>query len=141
MNDTERNRDLVRHAFAEWAAGGTNFFDILDEEVEWTIAGSGPSAQTFYGRQAFLEGGYGPILDRFAEPMKPDVLAVYADGDEVIVRWDGIATMKDGQIYRNSYAWFFRMRAGKVIAATAFLDLPTYDAALAGDPLPPWPTA
>jgi ketosteroid isomerase-like protein len=49
--------------------------------------------------------------------------------------------MKDGQTYRNSYAWFFRMRAGRVIAATAFLDLPTYDAALSGDPLPPWPAA
>ena len=47
--------------------------------------------------------------------------------------------MKDGQTYCNSYAWFFTMRDGKVVEATAFLDLPTYAAAIAGTPLPPWP--
>lgn len=141
MNDTERNRDIVRDAFEAWAAGGTDFFDILDEDAEWTIAGSGPSAQTFHGRQAFLDGGYDPIADRFAAGIKPTVLGLYADGDEIVVRWDGTAPLKDGQIYRNSYAWFFRMRGGKVVEATAFLDLPTYDAALDGKALPAWPKA
>lgn len=138
--DAETNKAIVRRAFEEWANGGTDFFDILDNEAKWTIAGSGPSAQTFHDRNAFLAGGYGPIADRFATPMKPEVLGIYADEDEVIIRWDGAAGMKDGQTYRNSYAWFFRMRNGKVIEATAFLDLPTYDAALSGKSLPPWPT-
>ena len=141
MTETEQNREIIRRAFDAWAAGGTTFFDTLDEEVEWTIAGSGPSAKTYRGRQAFLDGGYGPIRDRFVSPMKPEVIGLYADGDQVIVRWDGSAAMKGGQTYRNSYAWFFRMAAGKVIAATAFLDLPTYDAALAGKALPVWPAA
>ncbi len=135
----ETNKAIVRRAFEGWANGSTDVFDILDDEVTWTIAGSGPSAQTFHDRNAFLSGGYGPIAARFATPMKPEVLGIYADGDEVIIRWDGAAEMKDGQTYRNSYAWFFRMRNGKVIAATAFLDLPTYDAALEGKSLPPWP--
>ena len=49
--------------------------------------------------------------------------------------------MKDGQTYRNSYAWFFRMRDRKVMRAAAFLDLPTYDAALTGAQLLNWPTS
>ena len=73
--------------------------------------------------------------------MKPQVLGLFADGDEVVVRWNGEAAMEDGQTYRNSYAWFFRMREGKVVRAAAFLDLPTYDAALAGTSLPDWPTS
>ncbi len=136
----ETNKAVVRRAFEEWANGSTHFFDILDDEAKWTIAGSGPSAQTFHDRNAFLASGYGPIAERFATPMKPEVLGIYADGDEVIIRWDGASEMRGGQTYRNSYAWFFRMRNGKVIEATAFLDLPTYDAALDGKPLPPWPT-
>lgn len=140
-DDAVANKAIVRRAFEDWAAGGNHFFDILDDDATWTIAGSGPSAQTFPTRQAFLDGGYGPIAHRFSSPMKPDVLGIYADGDEVIIRWDGAARMKDGQTYRNSYAWFFHMRNGKVIEATAFLDLPTYDAALEGKSLPPWPAA
>lgn len=73
--------------------------------------------------------------------MTPTVRGIFADGGTVIVRWDGVAPMKDGQTYRNSYAWFFTMRGGKVVEATAFLDPSTYDAAVAGAPLPPWPAA
>lgn len=40
---------------------------------------------------------------------------------------------------RDSYAWFFKMRHGRVVKATAFLDLATYDAAIAGERLPSWP--
>ena len=133
------NKELVRHAFDTWARTGAGVFDILADDVRWTIAGSASSAQTFEGRAAFLDGAFDPIADRFAGPMRPTIRELVADGDMVVVRWDGVAPMKDGQTYRNSYAWFFTMRDGKVFDATALLDLPTYDAALAGAPLPPWP--
>lgn len=105
----------------------------------WTILGSGRSARTFHGREAFLDGGYGPIAGRFASPIMPTVLGLFADGGTVVIRWDDEAALTNGQTYRNSYAWFFRMRGGKVVEGTAFLDLPTYDAALDGRPLPHWP--
>ena len=139
QSETEQNRAAVRAAFEAWAAGTGSFTDLLGEDAEWTIAGSGPSAQTFPDRQAFLDHAYGPIAEHFVSPMTPVVRGLYADGDTVIVLWDGAAAMTDGQTYRNRYAWFFKMRGGKVVRATAFLDLPTYDAALAGDPLPAWP--
>ena len=139
MTIKENNRELVRRAFETWAAGGDGIFEILDEKVRWTIAGSTPPGQTFLGRAAFLKGGFGPIAGQFAAPMTPTIRDLLADGDSVVVRWDGIAPMKDGQTYRNSYAWFFTLRDGKVVEATAFLDLPTYDAAIAGAPLPTWP--
>lgn len=88
-SEAERNRAIVSEAFSRWAHGGS-VFDILDDAVEWTIAGSGASARTFHGK-------------------------------------------------RDSYAWFFKMRHGRVVKATAFLDLATYDAAIAGERLPSWP--
>ena len=83
----ESNREIVRVAFEAWAAGSGDFSDLLADEAVWTIAGSGPSAQTFHGRQAFLQGAYRPIAQTFALPMKPQVLGLYADGDEVVIRW------------------------------------------------------
>ena len=50
------------------------------------------------------------------------IRSVYADGDTVIVCWDGRGIANDGQPYENSYAWFMTMRDGKVIDGTAFYD-------------------
>jgi ketosteroid isomerase-like protein len=52
----------------------------------------------------------------------PTVHAVYADGDWVIVRWDGMATARDGKPYTNSYSWFLQMRDGQIVNAVAFYD-------------------
>lgn len=143
MSETikDTNDQIVRRAFEAWMAGEPAILDLLDDDVEWTIAGSGPSARTLHGRQAFVSQAFGPISERFAAPMKPRLLSLLAAGDDVVIRWDGVAPMKDGQTYRNSYAWFFQMRDAKVIKATAFLDLATYDAALAGEHLPAWPNS
>ncbi len=103
-DEATSNKAVVARAFEEWAAGGTRFFDVLDEDAVWTIAGSGRSAQTFHGRATFLAGGFGPIASRFASPMKPKVLGLFADGDTVVIRWDGEAALTDGQTYRNGYA-------------------------------------
>jgi ketosteroid isomerase-like protein len=47
---------------------------------------------------------------------------VYADGDMVIVLWDGAAMARDGKAYENTYSWYLQMREGKIIGATAFFD-------------------
>jgi ketosteroid isomerase-like protein len=99
--------------------------------VVWTIAGSGPSAGVYRGRQDFLDRAVAPFRARLAAPLVPTVLGVWADGDQVIARWDGRATAGDGRPYRNSYVWLFTMRGGRAAAVTAFLDLPAYDAVLA----------
>lgn len=61
---------------------------------------------------------------------------IWAEGDTVAVQWDGEGQARDGRPYRNSYVWIFRMRAGRVQAANAFLDLPAYDDVLRCVPLP-----
>ena len=138
---TERaNRAVIGRAFDAWARGGTRFFDdVLAPDVVWTIAGSGPSAGVYRGRQDFQTRAVAPFTARLATPIVPTVRRLWADGDEVIALWDGRATAGDGQPYRNTYAWIFTMRGGRAVAVTAFLDLPAYDAVLAR--VPPSPRA
>ncbi len=45
-----------------------------------------------------------------------------AEGDTVVVLWDGHAVAKDGQPYDNRYCWVMRMEGGKVKEAVAFFD-------------------
>ena len=73
--------------------------------------------------QAFLDEVLTPFGARFrtGEPFRPVVVrAVCADGDTVIVLWDGRGIANDGRPYENSYAWFMRMRDGAVVDGTAF---------------------
>ena len=123
-----RNEQIVRAAFGRWAAGGTGFFqEVLSPDVVWTIKGSGPSAGVFRGRQDFLDRAVTPFGSRLSRPVRPTVRDVWSKGDQVAVHWDGEGTARDGRPYRNSYVWIFRMRGGKAVEATAFLDLVPYD--------------
>lgn len=129
--ETERNRAFIDGAFERWAAGGKGFFnEVLSDKTVWTIKGSGPSATVYQGRQAFMERAIRPFAARMAEPVRPVSRQVWADGDHVIVRWDGEGLAGDRRAYRNSYVWIFRMSGGRAAEVTAFLDLPAYDGVL-----------
>lgn len=124
---TEVNRALVRSSFDRWRAGTGSPFDLLAPEADWTIVGSSPLSKTYPNRQAFLDEVIGPFNARMATPLVPSVRGIYADGEMVIAFFDASATTKDGQPYRNTYTWYFRMRDGKVVSAVAFFDTREFD--------------
>lgn len=67
-----RNKQIVTEAFDRWAAGGTTFFsDVVAPDVVWEIKGSGPSAGTFRGRDAFVEQAVRPFVSRLSAPVRP----------------------------------------------------------------------
>jgi uncharacterized protein len=66
-----------------------------------------------------------PFGARFAsgEPFRPRIIrSILADGDAVIVLWDGRGAAHDGVPYENSYSWFMRLEDGLVVDGTAFYD-------------------
>lgn len=129
--ETQRNRETVSKAFAAWAAGGQTFFDdVLAPDVVWTIKGTGPSAGVHRGRQDLIERAVKPLSARLASPIRPTVRNLWAEGEHVIIHWDGETTTKAGAPYRNSYVWIFRMKDGRASEVTAFLDLVAYDQAI-----------
>lgn len=134
---TERNRQFIAQAFADWAAGEGSFFDdVLTEDAVWIIKGSGPSAGVYRGRDDFMERAIKPFADRMATFVQPTVRDIWADGEHVIVHWDGAGTAADGAPYRNSYVWILRMDDGKAAEVIAFLDLPRYEDVLRRVPAP-----
>lgn len=118
----QSNAALVRQAFAAWREGRGSLFDLLHEDVEWVVAGTSPVSGRYGSRQAFLEQAVAPIGARLATPIAPEVRQVLAQGDAVVVLWDGMAARRDGGIYRNSYAWHLVFDGGRIVRATAFLD-------------------
>jgi len=62
-----------------------------------------------------------------ATPLVPWVRGIYADGDMVVILFDGEATAMDGVPYRNTYTWYFHIRETKVVKAIAFFDTRVFD--------------
>src|SRR5690606_12338188 len=116
------NAALVREAFAAWRAGHGSVFDLLHEDVVWTVADNSPVSGVYHSRADFLERACAPISARLATPIVPTVEHVLAQDDAVVVVWSREATARDGQPYRNRYAWHMQLRDGRIVRVVAFLD-------------------
>jgi uncharacterized protein len=119
------NRDIVTSAFEAWSAGEGYVTSIFDENMTWEIVGRSVVSRTYANAQRFIDEVLEPFGARFDPdaPFRPvNIRGVYADGDTVIVLWDGEGTTIAGTSYRNAYAWFMTLRDGKVVDGTAFYD-------------------
>ncbi|WP_022962729.1 nuclear transport factor 2 family protein [Halopseudomonas pelagia] len=120
LEDT--NTALVQQAFENWQQGRGSVFDLLAEDAQWTVAGVSPVSDTYNSKQALVEGAVEPIHARLQTAITPTVRHLIAQGNSVVVLWDGAATAMDGARYANSYAWHLVMRDGRITQVTAFLD-------------------
>jgi uncharacterized protein len=123
----ERNKALVQASFDNWRSGTGSPFDLLAPDAEWTIVGSSPLSATYCSKREFLDSVIHPFNARMATPLVPSVRGIYADGDMVIILFDGAATAADGVPYRNTYTWYFQVREAKVVNAIAFFDTRDFD--------------
>ena len=123
--ETEANRAAVRRAFEAWQQGTGPITDLFAPDMVWRIEGHSAASREFRDRQEFVDEVLVPFGARFAtaEPFRPvEIRSVIADGDTVVVVWDGRGIANDGRTYENSYAWIMRLADGRVVDGTAFFD-------------------
>lgn len=124
------NVDLVLAAFERWRDGGGFFDQLVNDDVRWTIHGSGRLARTYTSRQAFVREAVAPFAARLQRPVMPTIRYIVGQDNVVIVVWDGESVARDDVPYRNSYVWIFKLSDGKAIEVEAYLDLVPYYAVL-----------
>ena len=123
QDDVEsKNRRAVQTGFDNWRRGIGSVFDLLASDVKWTNVGNSTVSGTYHSRRDLMDQVIVPFNERLSTPLVPIVRAVYADGDMVIVLWDGAAMARDGKSYENTYSWDLQMKNGKIVSATAFYD-------------------
>ena len=118
----EQNKKIVRDCFDAWSQGTGGPFDLLADDAVWTIEGRSIAAKTYVGRKAFINDVVRPMNARIRDRLKPKVRSICADGDTVVIFFDGEATARDGKPYTNTYFWQFEMQGGKVVRASAMYD-------------------
>jgi len=116
------NKAIVQRGFDAWAAGTGSPYDLLADDVKWTITGNSLASRTYGSREAFIGDVIRPFNARMSVGLKPTIRQMFADGDTVIVFFDASGTAKDGLPYANTYAWFLQLRDGKIATASAFFD-------------------
>jgi uncharacterized protein len=128
--ETDTNREVVRRAFDAWQAGSAPITDLFAGDMVWRIVGRSVASREYASRQEFIDDVLAPFGERFedGERFRPvSIRGVFADGDTVIVSWDGRGVANDGIAYENTYAWFMRLRDGLVVDGTAFYDSIAFD--------------
>jgi ketosteroid isomerase-like protein len=126
MSVDDRKR-RVEDAFAAWARGDGSVFDLLADDVTWTITGSSVLGGTYTSRRQFLDDAIAPLTARLSEPIRPTVQSVVAEGDDVVVLFAGHAVAADGEPYDNRYSWHLRWRDDAIVEVVAFFDAAPLD--------------
>ena len=125
QTETDGNRRTIRDAFEAWHRGTRPITDIFAPSMSWKIEGRSDASKQYESKQQFIDEVLAPFGARFAsgEAFRPTrIRSLHADGDAVIVLWDGRGVANDGAPYENSYAWFLTLKDGLVADGTAFFD-------------------
>ena len=130
--NAEENRKILEEAIAKWKAGdGMAIFNLLADDVVWTVIGSTAVSGTYRSRQAFIDGAVTAIGSRIDGMVAPEIIDILAVDDTIVLRWDGKGRMRDGTPYENRYSWTMRFQDGKVVEGTAYLDTALVDRLMA----------
>lgn len=119
----EQNRQLVAEAFGHFMNGDAGpFFSLVADDVRWTVIGSTAISGTFDSKRAFIAEATSKLTGRLATPISGTIRSILADGDHVIVQWEGHADMANGGLYDQRYCWVMRLVEGTVVETVAYLD-------------------
>jgi len=120
---TEENRRLVAEAFAGWETGDNRpFFDLVADDVTWTVIGTTPISGRYDSKRSFLKGAVSGLSQRLEGGIRARIRKVLADGDHVVLQWEGTSASRSGRPYRQTYCWVLRLSDGKIVEVTAYLD-------------------
>jgi ketosteroid isomerase-like protein len=121
------NRALVRKACDAWKEGTGTPYDLLAEDMTWTIVGKTVVPVRYTSKASFIEEVMKPFASRIDGRLTPTVHAIYAEGTRVVL-WadvDGVAI--DGKPYHNSYSWFLELQENEVTRVVAFVDVDAFN--------------
>lgn len=124
------NKAIIEKGFKDWVNGVGNLFPLVADSVKWTIEnyserpdGYISEPRVYHSKKELMKANMKSLYSRFTGIIKPEVKGVYADGDMVVVYWQGTTQTTEKLPFSNTYVWIMRMKNGKVTELTAFLDM------------------
>jgi uncharacterized protein len=117
------NKDIIAAIFSETAKGnGRPYVEALADDAVWIARGSNSWSGVYRGKDAILTDIFGRLRERLEGRNTCIPTRIHADGDFVIVEANGQNQLKNGKAYNNEYCFVIRMREGKMVEVTEYLD-------------------
>lgn len=119
----EENKQIVQK-FYDASNGGDMeaCFNLVSDEVVWTNIGTTSLSGVFRGKDELTGKLLGPLFGQLKAGIKMNVLRLIAEGDYVVAQASGEAETHDGRSYNNTYCWVIRLRGGKIVEVTEYID-------------------
>ena len=117
------NADIISRVMQQWMDGDEKvFWRLLAKDVTYSPIGSTPISGTYTDRQSFFDNAIIPMGRLMKAGAVPSEFEVLDAGTEVVLLWNGVGTMKNGQPYNNSYCWILTLKDGRVKKVRAYFD-------------------
>lgn len=117
------NKEIMTGLYAEIAKGnGRPYVEALADDVTFRAIGSNSWSMKITGKENLIREIYARVRDRMDGSLKSEMSRIFADGDFVIIEANGRNTLKDGRPYNNEYCLVFRLRDGRIVEITEYLD-------------------
>jgi ketosteroid isomerase-like protein len=120
---TTENKKIVSKAFSDASSGNTDaFLGAFDDAFKFTVMGKTKISGTCIGKSECLKKVFLSLGSKLAGTQKVIQENFIAEGDYVVMQSRGTAPTKTGGTYDNSYCQVFRLKDGKIVEWTEYLD-------------------
>jgi hypothetical protein len=113
----------VRAIFEGLESGeGSEFFEHVDDAVDWTVEGTHPLAGRYRSKADFLAGTFdklGKVLPNGAQLVVEHLLM---KGDQAVMELRSMATARNGLRFDNRYCWVVHFKDKVIDRVRAYLD-------------------
>ncbi len=115
--------DRVREIFQGLENGdGAAFFDLVVDDVDWTVMGTHPLAGHYLSKRAFIAGTFAKLGQVLPNGTQLRVEHLIDKEDQAVVELHSFATAKNGMRFDNRYCWVVYFRDGVIVRVRAYLD-------------------
>jgi ketosteroid isomerase-like protein len=119
----ERNKQLAHDTYAAASKGDVAaYLAGLAEDVEYTFFGKHRFGKTFRGKADILSNLLGPLMDRLEGGITLHPRNAIAEGDQVVIEFQGEDSTKDGLPYNNQYCMVLKLKDDKIVQIREYLD-------------------
>ena len=117
------DEQYVRKLFKALESGsGAEFFEHVDDKVDWTVQGTHPLAGHYRSKADFIAGTFdklGKVLPQGAQLVVEHVLV---KDDDAVVELRSLATARNGFRFDNRYCWVVHFNGKVIDRVRAYLD-------------------
>jgi len=117
------NKEIIAAAFEKMAQGDPSLWlDTMADDIRYELVGDNSWGRVYRGKQAFREELGRPLMSRVEPPLRMRAMRILSDGDHVVLEAAGENQTRSGETYNNRYCMIIRMKDGKVVELTEYVD-------------------